>query len=95
MACTADGDRMDWERFNPDERMTIDDLRRGDTARIDHVEEEESHIYLSEMGCLPGRVVRLMHRAPLGDPLAIDVAGYRLMIRREDARRIHVTSETA
>jgi ferrous iron transport protein A len=50
-------------------------------------------LMLMEMGCIPGAVVEVEMIAPLGDPLAVRVAGYRLGIRRADALNILVVPE--
>lgn len=42
------------------------------------------------MGLLPGREVTVLFRAPLGDPIAIDVNGYILSLRLDEAAMIHV-----
>ena len=41
-----------------------------------------------EMGCLPGEEVRIERIAPLGDPIAINVAGYQLSLRKREAYTI-------
>lgn len=45
---------------------------------------------LMEMGLLPGTPVRVVRRAPLGDPIDLEVRGYHLSIRRSEARAISV-----
>lgn len=45
---------------------------------------------LADMGFLAGLAVRVVRRAPLGDPLEVDLAGVRLCIRAEEARHILV-----
>lgn len=47
-------------------------------------------VRLREMGLLPGTRVRLVRRAPLGDPLEIEVRGYHLSLRRDEAERVEV-----
>jgi ferrous iron transport protein A len=44
-----------------------------------------------EMGVLPGVELKLLGRAPLGDPLELELRGYRLSVRRSEARRIEIT----
>ncbi len=46
---------------------------------------------LRELGLLPGTVVQLIRRAPLGDPLEISVRGSLLSLRRSEAELILVT----
>lgn len=45
---------------------------------------------LLEMGLLPGTSVRVVRRAPLGDPIELRLRNYSLSIRREDAALIEV-----
>ena len=45
---------------------------------------------LREMGLLPGTEVRLVRKAPLGDPLEFSVRGSLLSLRRNEAELIEV-----
>ena len=45
---------------------------------------------LREMGLLPGTEVRLIRRAPLGDPLEFSVRGSLLSLRQSEAELIVV-----
>ncbi len=45
---------------------------------------------LFEMGVLPGTRVRVVRRAPLGDPIELRLRNYSLSIRREEAALIEV-----
>jgi Fe2+ transport system protein FeoA len=45
---------------------------------------------LLEMGFIPGMVVAVRGQAPLGDPLDVEVCGYRISLRRDDARQVLV-----
>lgn len=46
---------------------------------------------LLEMGLVPGVEVRVVTRAPLGDPLQIEVRGGQWSLRRVEAAQIEVT----
>ena len=46
-----------------------------------------------DMGLIPGTRVKLQKVAPMGDPIQIQVRGYELTIRREDARQITLMEE--
>lgn len=46
---------------------------------------------LEHMGFLPGTVVKVERRAPMGDPTIYELRGYRLALRRESAGVIDVT----
>ena len=54
-------------------------------------EESEFTLTLMEMGCIPGEPVWIEVIAPMGDPLAIQIAGYHLSIRKSEAEKIWVT----
>jgi len=45
---------------------------------------------LIEMGITPGTKVRILKRAPLGDPIEVLLRGYTLTLRGSDAERIYV-----
>jgi ferrous iron transport protein A len=45
-----------------------------------------------EMGCLPGEEISVEQVAPLGDPLSVQVAGYTLSLRLDEAEHIIVDS---
>lgn len=45
---------------------------------------------LAEMGIIVGTPVRVVRRAPLGDPVQIEVRGYQLSLRLRDLDCIHV-----
>jgi ferrous iron transport protein A len=45
---------------------------------------------LLEMGLTEGAVVGVVRAAPLGDPLEVRVRGYRLSLRKDDARLVRV-----
>lgn len=38
---------------------------------------------LAELGFVPGTEVRMVRRAPFGDPIEIELRGYRVCLRRE------------
>jgi len=64
-------------------------LAVGGRARVVRVEGlDEIGVRLLEMGLTPGVEVRLLGKAPLGDPLEFEVRGYRLSIRRSEAERV-------
>ena len=48
---------------------------------------------LAEMGLVPGATVRVVRLAPLGDPVAIQVQGFELALRKRDAVRVEIDGE--
>jgi len=47
-----------------------------------------------EMGITPGVDLSIVGTAPFGDPLELDVRGYRLSVRRSEAARVQVETNT-
>ena len=45
---------------------------------------------LVEMGVTPGVLIAVERVAPLGDPIAVEVRGYRLSMRKAEAANIRV-----
>ena len=45
---------------------------------------------IMDMGITPGVEVKVIKVAPLGDPVEINVRGYELSLRKEEAARIEV-----
>ena len=52
--------------------------------------QTELYVKLLEMGCIPDEEISVELTAPLGDPIAIKVAGYQLSLRNEEAEHILV-----
>ena len=61
---------------------------RSTVLRVDGMDEVS--VRLLEMGLTPGAEVRLLGVAPLGDPIELEVRGYRLSIRRSEAARVEI-----
>jgi ferrous iron transport protein A len=53
---------------------------------------DEVSARLLEMGLTPGVEVGIVGCAPLGDPLELELRGYRLSVRRSEAERVEVES---
>ena len=52
--------------------------------------ETELYVKLLEMGCIPEEEISVELSAPFGDPIAINVAGYQLSLRKSEADHIMV-----
>ncbi|MCA9773286.1 MAG: ferrous iron transport protein A [Myxococcales bacterium] len=70
---------------------TLADLTVGERAVVLRLADyDEEILRLMEMGVTPGTAVTLERVAPLGDPLYFALRGYRLAIRRAEARRVEI-----
>tara|TARA_E500000075_G_C6689525_1_gene174562 strand:+ start:181 stop:405 length:225 start_codon:yes stop_codon:yes gene_type:complete len=65
----------------------------GSTTQVlDISGEDNTSLRLLEMGLTPGVEVTVVGTAPLGDPVELELRGYRLSIRRNEAARVVVAS---
>ncbi len=72
--------------------MTLKDLKQGQSAVIDAVGGEGSlRQHFLDMGVIPGAEVTFVKLAPLGDPMQLQIHGYELTLRLDDASKIEVT----
>ena len=71
--------------------MTLKDLKVGQSAMIDAVGGEgELRQHFLDMGVIPQVEVTLIKLAPLGDPMELQIQGYELTLRLDDAAKIQV-----
>ncbi len=74
-----------------DSPTLLSDLTPGVTATVvAFTGDLERTKRLREMGLLPGTKVKFVRWAPMGDPLEIELRGYRLSLRRHEAELIQV-----
>jgi ferrous iron transport protein A len=66
------------------------DLIPGEKAVIESFSDPELSVKLMEMGCTPGEEVELEKVAPFGDPIAINISGYVLSLRKAEAASVHI-----
>jgi len=70
---------------------TLDQLAKNAKARVLEVHgETETVTRLHALGFLPGKVVRHRNTAPLGDPLAYEIEGQKISMRKIDARVVQI-----
>ncbi|MCO4821814.1 MAG: ferrous iron transport protein A [Flavobacteriaceae bacterium] len=70
--------------------FTIADLKKGEYGIIIDSSSEDIPLKLLEMGCLPENQVELLHLAPFGDPMYLNINGCHLAIRKETAALITI-----
>jgi Fe2+ transport system protein FeoA len=69
----------------------LSEIAKGEQARVVDVDvRDHVGVRILEMGMTPGVTVRMVGAAPMGDPLAFEVRGYRLSLRRAEAERVRV-----
>lgn len=78
---------------HPLNTVTLDHLKDGQSGTIDGLRlHQPSTVRLMEMGLFEGSRVTVLRRAPMGDPMEIQVGDYRLSLRREEAALVDIAS---
>ena len=71
--------------------LTIDQLEIGREVVIEKVGGEgATRTHFLDMGLIPGAALKVVAKAPLGDPIQLLVRGYALTLRKVDAADIQV-----
>ncbi|MEJ6776379.1 MAG: FeoA family protein [Crocinitomicaceae bacterium] len=65
-------------------------IKNGETAIVCQIEESSLKVKLMEMGLIEGKELQVLYRAPFSGPMAIDVGGYVLSLRKDEANLIMV-----
>jgi ferrous iron transport protein A len=69
--------------------VTLDTLSPGQHGRVAQITGDASvRRRLLEMGLTPGAQVKVVRFAPLGDPMDVEVRGYHLSLRKQEARQV-------
>lgn len=69
-------------------KVTLSQLQPGESGIIKEFTDLEMSVKLMEMGCLPGESIQVERVAPLGDPIAVNISGYQLSLRKKEASTI-------
>jgi len=76
--------------------MTLDDLKPGQKGTISSISGEGPLVQrLMALGLLEGSEIEMLRKALGGDPVEIEVMGYALSLRRDEARRIEIVTGNA
>ncbi len=70
--------------------MTLDNLKIDQKGVIQRLTENGLTSKLVDMGLYPGKTISIVFKAPFGDPIAIDIDGYTLSLRKEEASLVEV-----
>jgi len=72
--------------------LNFSNLAVGDNARVlsYHGMSDSYRKKLMSMGLIPGTCFKIERTAPLGDPVEINVRGFRLSLRRQEAAGLQV-----
>ncbi len=68
----------------------LSNVQPGNLVYVQGVENGVLKPKLMEMGMVKGQPLYVLFKAPFGDPIAVDVNGYILSLRLDEARLINV-----
>jgi Fe2+ transport system protein FeoA len=71
-------------------KRSLAQLQPGEKGKISDVEKGELHAKITELGLFSGKQVEVLFRAPFGDPIAVNIEGYVLSLRKEEAELVEV-----
>ena len=71
--------------------MTLRDLKPGQQGKVTSISTTGAmKRRIMDMGVTPGVEIRVVKVAPLGDPVEVNVRGYELSVRKDEAAQIQV-----
>lgn len=71
---------------------TLNNLKKGQKARVLRINGNDLALKqrLLDMGITRGVVITINKIAPLGDPVCIELRGYRLLVRKDDVKDVEI-----
>lgn len=71
--------------------MTLKELKPGQKGKVSSIGTTGPiKRRIMDMGVTPGVEIKVVKVAPLGDPVEVNVRGYELSLRKEEAAHIQV-----
>jgi Fe2+ transport system protein FeoA len=83
---------MEFNSKSANPPIPLADLPPGSRAVVARVDPElPIGRRLLDLGFVPDTPIRVLRKAPLGDPVSYELRGMRLCLRRDEARHVWVT----
>ena len=70
--------------------ILLTDLKVGHSGELTKSPEREAPTRLRELGFVPGTTVTMVRIGALGDPIEVELRGYRMCLRRRDLEGMRV-----
>lgn len=71
--------------------MVLKDLEPGKEGVVVSVGEKGPiRRRMMDMGITPGAIIKVIKVAPLGDPIEVNIRGYELTLRKNEASQIEI-----
>lgn len=75
--------------MNKSNILTLFDANIGDAVRITHLDiKRVMRRRLLDLGFVPGAIVKVLRKSPLGDPIAFRVSQTTIALRKEESTKI-------
>ncbi|MFY7707589.1 MAG: FeoA family protein [Flavobacteriales bacterium] len=74
-------------------KTALSNVIPGNSATITGVKRGELFAKLTELGLFQGKEIKVLFKAPFGDPIAVDVEGYVLSLRKDEAELVEVEAQ--
>lgn len=71
-------------------QMVLSELQKGQTAQIQSFDDLRLALKFMEIGVVPGAQVSLYSLAPFGCPIAIEIEGTKISMRKQEAKTVKV-----
>jgi len=71
-------------------KQTLANTALGNRVKVNKLIVSEISAKLLEMGLYHGQEVEVIFKAPFGDPIAVNIGGYILSLRLNEARLVEV-----
>lgn len=69
---------------------SLSSIPNGTEVVVQKILPSDISVKLLEMGIIEGKLLKVLYRAPFGDPMAVDIGGYVLSLRTDEADLIEV-----
>lgn len=73
-------------------KTNLSHYQPGQAGTISSIVKGDLYAKLIEMGLYKGKYVKVLFKAPFGDPIAIDIEGYVLSLRKDEADQVQIES---
>ena len=70
--------------------IELSHIKNGETVKVLKINESLLKVKLIEMGFVIDKNLKVLYRAPFGDPIAVQIDGYVLSLRKSEANLIFV-----
>jgi Fe2+ transport system protein FeoA len=71
-------------------KSSLSKINIGQLVRVASITQGDLQVKLTEMGLYQGKEVKVLFKAPFGDPIAVDVDGYVLSLRKSEADLVQI-----